>query len=238
MKKGIIITLLCSSVLCATIFYFITRDPRTLADITYLQEATSTICTNTTTNITYSLIDKRDQKIYTVAKLNDGRCWFTQDLNLTLSPEIILTNQDTDLNTTIAWTPSATSETHYDFATATASNTDSFTKQYTNAPNSICPKGWRLPKVYDGWKYNCPNEFEQMLLKQGMINTNLTWINDGFNKVQQPPLNFTVDTESAHYWTSTIYNTTHAYHLDFNANYISPGSNNRSLKFLVRCLIR
>lgn len=43
-------------------------------------------------------IDMRDGKKYWVTKLKDGHIWMTQNLDLDLSDEIILTSKDTDLN--------------------------------------------------------------------------------------------------------------------------------------------
>ncbi|MBR3386008.1 hypothetical protein IKG68_00330 [Candidatus Saccharibacteria bacterium] len=49
------------------------------------------------TTETTQLIDIRDNKVYWVAKLLDGNCWMTQNLDLDLSPNITLTHEDTDL---------------------------------------------------------------------------------------------------------------------------------------------
>ena len=45
------------------------------------------------------LIDVRDNKVYWVAKLKDGNCWMTQNLDLDLSPGKPLTSYDSDLST-------------------------------------------------------------------------------------------------------------------------------------------
>ena len=72
------------------------------------------------------LVDDRDNKIYWVARLKDGNCWMTQNLDLDLSNGKALTSLDTDLTDNslagaygqgytynpssglITWTPSAT----------------------------------------------------------------------------------------------------------------------------------
>lgn len=99
-----------------------------LHTITYMQEMTPQICTNTTTPIgslatagnddwdgshygdsnyipRKVLLDSRDNKKYLVAKLADGECWMTQNLALELSTSKALTSADTDLNTKDSWTP-------------------------------------------------------------------------------------------------------------------------------------
>ena len=94
-----------------------------------MQDMTSTICSNITTPSAadYSdtpelqLIDTRDNKVYWVAKLKDGHCWMTQNLDFDI-PTTTLTSADTDLTqygvggyttdngysqsgTTISWAP-------------------------------------------------------------------------------------------------------------------------------------
>jgi len=87
-----------------------------LADITYMQEVTPEICTNTPEastigNNQYQLKDSRDQKTYWVAKLKDGNCWMTQNLDLDI-PANGLSSTDTDIvndwNSSSAYGPVAT----------------------------------------------------------------------------------------------------------------------------------
>ena len=47
-------------------------------------------------------IDKRDNKIYKVARLADGNLWMTQNLDLDLDEEVTYTNEDTDIGWNIA----------------------------------------------------------------------------------------------------------------------------------------
>lgn len=104
-----------------------------LHTITYMQEMTPQICTNTTTPIgslatagnddwdgshygdsnyipRKVLLDSRDNTKYLVAKLADGECWMTQNLALKLSTSETLTSADTDLNTKDSWTPNRNTE--------------------------------------------------------------------------------------------------------------------------------
>ena len=181
--------------------------------------------TATETTGTYTLTDKRDNKTYTVAKLKDGKCWMTQNLALELSTSRALTNQDTDLNNVTSWTPErntiasnalssstwANSNTdpysyksstasygvYYNWTAAIASNdSSSLTTAYSNAPDSICPKGWRLPVVYNGSSSNFPNEFGKLLKAYGYIanetSNDQSWTNNGYTKIQQAPINVTL----------------------------------------------
>ena len=82
-----------------------------------MQEMTSTICANASENDTAQLTDTRDGKKYWVAKLADGNCWMTQNLDLDLSTEEdqALTPEDSDVtstwNSSSAYPPTATSTT-------------------------------------------------------------------------------------------------------------------------------
>ncbi len=71
--------------------------------IYYMQEMTPEICASAKEHEEGQLVDKRDNTIYWVAKLKDGNCWMTQNLDLDLSPDIALTPEDS--NVTEAWRP-------------------------------------------------------------------------------------------------------------------------------------
>jgi uncharacterized protein (TIGR02145 family) len=76
-----------------------------------MQDMNSSICDAVTPNDNpgydeIQLVDDRDNKIYWVAKLKDGHCWMTQNLDLDLGIKdatlgidtTVLTSKDTDLN--------------------------------------------------------------------------------------------------------------------------------------------
>ena len=79
-------------------------DTRTLNDITTMQEMTPQICENTPIGATqYHLKDARDNKTYTVAKHEDGKCWMTSNLALALWDEeknqaVTLTSDDSNVS--------------------------------------------------------------------------------------------------------------------------------------------
>ena len=60
-----------------------------------MQDGTSTICANVTVRQTGILIDVRDDQIYNVGKLADGRCWMIEDLNI--AGGTALSASDTDV---------------------------------------------------------------------------------------------------------------------------------------------
>ncbi len=71
--------------------------------IYYMQEMTPEICASAKEHEEGQLVDKRDNTIYWVAKLKDGNCWMTQNLDLDLSPDVALTPEDS--NVTEVWRP-------------------------------------------------------------------------------------------------------------------------------------
>ena len=67
-----------------------------------MQDMTPTICKSIDTDGEkgIQLIDIRDDKLYWVAKLKDGNCWMTQNLDLDLSHEVALNSVTSDIDPT------------------------------------------------------------------------------------------------------------------------------------------
>ena len=64
-----------------------------------MQDMTHSICSNVDIEESeLQLIDVRDNKVYWVAKLKDGNCWMTQNLDLDLSHEVALTSETSDID--------------------------------------------------------------------------------------------------------------------------------------------
>ena len=87
----------------------ITPAPKPLMELTYMQEMTTKGCAASNVGDTKQLIDKRDNKQYWVAKLKDGNCWMTQNLDLDLTSGVELTPEDSDVSE--PWDPGATTFT-------------------------------------------------------------------------------------------------------------------------------
>ena len=66
--------------------------------ITTMQEMTPEICAAAKEGDTMRLQDTRDDKMYWVAKLKDGNCWMTQNLDLDLSTSPTLTPANSDVS--------------------------------------------------------------------------------------------------------------------------------------------
>ena len=67
----------------------VSRHVQTPADlfsgITYMQDMTQEICETENLGATKQLIDRRDNKVYWVTKMNDNNCWMTQNLDFEIS---------------------------------------------------------------------------------------------------------------------------------------------------------
>ena len=83
--------------------------PQNFAEIEYMQHMTPEICASANEGDTKRLIDSRDGKLYWVAKLKDGNCWMTQNLELDLTSGKSLTPELSDVSAN--WNPGATTFT-------------------------------------------------------------------------------------------------------------------------------
>ena len=130
-----------------------------LDDVTYMQDLTAAQCTGSGDGVTATLIDRRDNNRYTVAKIN-GACWMTQNLRLSGGRDLT----PADSNVTQNWefpNTSLTTGNSYDEARSAISSNTSYGGYYNycaasagtvcssssaqDATQDICPKGWRLP---------------------------------------------------------------------------------------------
>jgi len=276
--------------------------------ITTMQEMTSTICSAASKGTTGLLQDTRDDKVYSILKANDNRCWMTQNLDLDLSTSTTLTNTNTDLNNIDSWTPgsstiatggtwiddaskpysydlsdiyhytsnSATDDTQYNSlaacvaanhtvadcqhyhagtyynwsASVANNNTSAFVNKYTVMPNSVCPKGWRLPQgPLSAGDYS---DVEDLLVAHGIKSAGaVTYLTNGFNNVRVTPLFLARSGNiwggsvrslgsSNLLWYSSVVSSNTAYSLYFNPSniYTDIEGNGRVAGHSVRCLAR
>ena len=91
-----------------------------LLKMTYMQDMTPEGCAASSENDTKRLIDKRDGKYYWVAKLKDGNCWMTQNLDLDLTAGVELTPDTSDVSA--PWDPGATTFTSPSEGSGNSSN--------------------------------------------------------------------------------------------------------------------
>ena len=82
-----------------------------------MQDMTPEICASVTAmHDDYQALDIRDNKLYHITKMLDGSCWMTQNLDLDLQHDRILTHANTDLgwtnnDTTATWNPDSNANT-------------------------------------------------------------------------------------------------------------------------------
>lgn len=136
-------------------------------DITSFNPMQDYECSELSAGGTTYLKDTRDNNVYKIGKLADGRCWMLNNLRIVNQT---ITSADSDVasdftipesNLDVEWRnpdiPRAYRSsnfiygTYYNWHTATAGTGTSATPGGQNAPSSICPKGWRLP-TYDEFK--------------------------------------------------------------------------------------
>ena len=88
---------------------FAYKEPTAWEKAVYMQDMTPEACGAVSNGESKQLIDKRDDKMYWVAKLADGNCWMTQNLNLSLSTRTALIPETSDV--TNPWTPRSSTTT-------------------------------------------------------------------------------------------------------------------------------
>ena len=117
----------------------INRPATSWDDLEIMQHMTPEICASASEGDTKQLIDWRDGKTYWVAKLKDGNCWMTQNLELDLSTDTPLTSELSDVAS--SWTP-----TNSTYTSAQDGTSDPALAQSWNLGKVV----WRT-SVSDGW---------------------------------------------------------------------------------------
>lgn len=124
-----------------------------------MQDLTATQCSDSYDGATATLLDKRDNNSYKIAKINNN-CWMTQNLRIaggtTLDsvtsnvasdyylPNNDLTKGDSYTEARLHNSGDTTRGYWYNFC-ATSAGTKCSNSDLNNTVYDICPKGWRLP---------------------------------------------------------------------------------------------
>ena len=148
---------------------------------------------------------------------------------------------------------------YYNWTAVVANNnTSGITEQFSNAPDSICPAGWRLPEGHNVDKVNY-NEmvnliasYDNILDKScGESCASYSYLSNGFNNIRMaplwlvrpglilmysPPAFFSSQGGYGYYWSSTAGGNNDSYELNFLVNSISVGNTGRNSGRSVRCL--
>ena len=190
-----------------------------LSQLTYMQDMTSDICLNTAEHVTKQLIDTRDGKSYWVAKLKDGNCWMTQNLDLELGlvnnyaaavavngNKVMLSNQNTDISTAnwntltdTTWMPTTTSKTVPDSSASVddgAHSWDAGTVILANPTQSEgCGLNLGVGENLSNLPTVCPSYFKTIV--PGMADTYVATATSRFDN--------TTNTYDAHYLIGNYY---------------------------------
>ncbi|MBR3386193.1 hypothetical protein IKG68_01305, partial [Candidatus Saccharibacteria bacterium] len=244
----------------------------------YMQDATSTSLATAMPNVgdTTLLYDRRDGQEYTIAKLEDGKYWMTKNLNLAGGTTITPADSDVAENYTLPAssitgfndnlkpfvynTGNVTNEcgsgcySYYSHVAATAESSLGLTSDNTDAPYSICPKGWQLPTSRSTVELaQVGSDFYQMAIHYGLgstiVNGRSTFCSDAGDCTGAPSIpRFlragTIDrsiyrnpNNAGYYWSATVSGKGGGRALTFSdSNTESAGLANASLGFSVRCL--
>ena len=207
------------------------------------------------------MIDTRDNELYTMAKLKDNKCWMTQNLRYRLKFTESLTPIDSDVSEN--WTPNRATEysisglwnsdaasyktvrsyydstspdygVYYTYDAATANSAKNIDSYGVNATDSVCPKGWRLPKDQPLSEfqslYNLYGNNAAKLIDEYPKFTLAGYRHPGAEKVNYAGTN-------SFWWTSTVDNYSNSRNMDLYRTGVLPSnSNNRYYGFSVRCI--
>ena len=183
-----------------------------------MQTFTNQMCANMVEHEKRFVVDTRDNELYTAAKLKDGKCWMTENLRLKLDKNKPLTSLDSDVASSWTpartteqsgdvgevwdWRSDGpkyvrsiyraanyyTDGVYYTIAAATASSSDDINEDGKNAPNSICPKGWRLPTTSNingqGELWRLANDYRGTAVWK----TDYRYFLDGYNDLKNGPV--------------------------------------------------
>ena len=223
-----------------------------LDDISNMQDMTNEICSNTLIGESKTLKDTRDNSTYTVKKLNDGRCWMTQNLRL---KNYTLKASDSNVTSDGFVVPNAASGTSYDTSYVSDSGSTDYGVYYSwyaatagagtqsqtgDTSTSVCPKGWRLPKggdsgefqtLYNNYRGTSGTETSTNMRNTSGPNLKLSGIRISSTMYYVGELGY--------YWSSTGYlsDNSHAYILYLSSSAVTPAPNEyKQYGFTIRCI--
>ena len=231
--------------------------------VPYMQNVTASMCTTSPTKV----VDRRDNTVYIIQRLNDGNCWMMGNLSLdggrTLTPADtnVATNFDLPANIASGTVTYTTAET------ISLDGEDSYGNKYgnlynycavtggticeavnnSNATYDICPKGWRLPTG------GIDSDFSRLVMAYGGLNTvmdsstNPTGAEMAIILQKDLKIPFAggfVDATpvkqgtSGYLWSSTPFNNTAMYDLElFSSKVTLQDGGHRRYGYSVRCML-
>ncbi|MGO5097386.1 FISUMP domain-containing protein [Agathobaculum sp. LCP25S3_E8] len=220
----------------------------------YIQDYTYARCSNEAASKAVKLMDKRDNKVYTVRYIN-GVC--TMIDNLRVDKGQAMTPADTNINSN--WTMTdrdlttgdnsydlpeihegdATTGHWYNYAAATA-GTITGSSNTTEATQDICPKGWKLPDGHNTGVAGATT-LDQYKLANNKWNTYDKTYQTVFNSVAAGNYyrgSLRNSGSYGYWWSSTANSTAYRYSLVYYTSdgLYSGNVNNRNNGYSVRCV--
>ena len=232
--------------------------PQNFEEIEYVQHMTPEICASATEGDTKQLIDQRDNKKYWVAKLPDGNCWMTQNLDLDLSTSKTLTPDNTNIPSN--WTPkTSTTTTISGYNSDTGKSYNPGDKYYEGSYSASDPTTmhYHVGNYYQwsaatagytgtsqstqsicpkGWTLPSQSQFQQ-LINSGLSGSN--FMNAPYYLLRGGALNDSSLLNAGSYgfyWSSTPSVSSPAYFLLFLSGFVSTLFDGRFLGLSVRCV--
>lgn len=236
------------------------RDPDQITSSVYMQDVTREMCDATPLETEVALVDKRDNNSYRVTKGRDGKCWMSDNLRLRLSMTTRLTPETSDISS--GWVPQHNTGTgsqgamfasdyqkeyshffgvdvrgvHYTWAAATAGRGNaSIGVAGYNVSESICPKGWKLPRSGQGTE---GNDFHNLVESHGFLLIAAPYYFNKAGLYDRSTGRLDYDNSLGYFWSSTAGGNRSAYYLSLS-NSINPRQiSDRHYGLSVRCLVR
>ena len=182
-----------------------------------MQDMTSSICSAVEADESeLQVIDNRDNKVYWIAKLADGNCWMTQNLDLDIDSTKTYTHADTDLgwgntiNSSATWTPTRSTNNVPWCSGGTWFSQDRYCENTT--PESYDPGEliWNTVQSngsdWSSYKFNC--DFTASIPTCPGTN---------------PLSTYTSSTGSTHYHLGNLYNWNAAVAMNDTSSYVTSG---------------
>ena len=232
--------------------------PDIVNPVSYMQDFTTSQCNSMSRGEQIQLMDSRDSKMYWVAKLPDGNCWMTQNLDLDLSTSKTLTPADTNIPKN--WTPSTSTTTSISgYNSDTGKSYNPGDKYYEGSYSASDPTTmhYHVGNYYQwsaatagytgfgrstrsicpkGWTLPSERQF-QTLIDNGLSGSN--FMNAPYYLLRGGQLhNGSLNDAGSHgyYWPSTPNGSSGAYTLDFYLGYVDTYTVYRYLGHSVRCV--
>lgn len=226
-----------------------------------MQNLSGSACTSTPTQAR----DTRDNHVYTIQRLLDGKCWMMDALDLGRTPLTVnLTNSNTNLSTTVtaetfnSWkktsgvgtytagefinltgtdsTSNSAYGTLYNYYSASAGTKTDNTNS-GNASYDICPAGWRLPTGGSSGEFQTLYGFynSHTLMHASIENEGAAFTLSGNFSSSNHTPNY--KGSYGYFWSSTRSSDTAMYLLRLHGDIYPSYSAARTFGFSIRCVL-